>query len=696
MAVNSRSRTVFYTTLRSLLAAPLPPSSPVSFGLKSARARPEGGPFDGRAVARPPHRGAIPRPYAFAGALLALLGLSGDLQEEALAAGSGFSQDQVLDFLGLRFEGEEGDAEGGEAEDLVDSETVDFVEEAADLSVVGTPPLVMGGWAQWNRIYYLPKGQGAGLVMLLVERVGKAADQTWTCVDPSLRVQIVCLKDKQCVFTKPPKGIGQWTPFPGLTSKTRDMVLAASSRLIARRELDADYNKVKSANKSKGFWKTGGKKKSSKKTSLANWVWVMGSNMFCYGWLYRSWGGVAGVGFAAWRIWRYFQLGPLFVRMYEAGVAAKETAEEVSDYWSFVVDAWESGELETILMGLAGVVFVIWAVSCGYRQWQGLSDSDSESDMSDGDVIVGTTVPDSDDEPDAKGLYAELQRGQDELRAGLLAIKEAMGQDRTRPPPRASSGAGGQDDEGETPTASQLDQFIAKLNEHEDLVKSDSDKGTRGSGRDAGRSSSESDWERLPSSPGSVSDTIAQLEMESKNPKEALLKTLRSYEHVPHMKVGGIKSRVAPTVLSKVYKGGRCAKLEVQEWLRTKELTRAPIANEMLVLAMTLDRMMISGDFKGLINSQASELSCLRMYAIMKAYEGVSCESDWKRPRNANGAKWKSKVDWSLGEEYLRLSTQDTIEDPSADDEVTDKLRKKAQIQKHLTSVRDAAPKDDE
>ena len=99
-------------------------------------------------MARPPHRGAIPRPYAFAGALLALLGLSGDLQEEALAAGSGFSQDQVLDFLGLRFDGEEGEAEGDEAEDLVDSEEVEFVEEAADVSVVGSAQRVMGGWAQ--------------------------------------------------------------------------------------------------------------------------------------------------------------------------------------------------------------------------------------------------------------------------------------------------------------------------------------------------------------------------------------------------------------------------------------------------------------------------------------------------------------------------------------------------------------------
>eukprot|EP00959_Pyramimonas_sp_CCMP1952_P240626 5028889-Pyramimonas_sp.AAC.1 len=68
----------------------------------------------------------------------------------------------------------------------------------------------------------------------------------------------------------------------------------------------------------------------------------------------------------------------------------------------------------------------------------------------------------------------------------------------------------------------------------------------------------------------------------------------------------------------------------------------------MLVLATTLDRMMASGDFKGLTNSQASKLSCLRMYAIIKAYEDATCEHDWKRPRNASGAKWKSKVDWSL------------------------------------------------
>ena len=111
---------------------------------------------------------------------------------------------------------------------------------------------------------------------------------------------------------------------------------------------------------------------------------------------------------------------------------------------------------------------------------------------------------------------------------------------------------------------------------------------------------------------------------------------------------------------------------------------------------MMLDRMMACGDFKGLIDSQASEISCLRMLIIMKACGAVTRESDWKRRRNANGGRWKSKVDWSMGEEYWRLSLQDGIEDLSAGDEVTDKLGKRARIKEHLATARGAAPKDDE
>ena len=88
------------------------------------------------------------------------------------------------------------------------------------------------------------------------------------------------------------------------------------------------------------------------------------------------------------------------------------------------------------------------------------------------------------------------------------------------------------------------------MNEHDEVVRSDSEKGTRSSSDVDGvnpKSTSESSWEKLSS--GSVSDTIAQLELESQNPKDGLLQTLKRYEPNPSMRVGGIKSRVAPTVL---------------------------------------------------------------------------------------------------------------------------------------------------
>ena len=53
-------------------------------------------------------------------------------------------------------------------------------------------------------------------------------------------------------------------------------------------------------------------------------------------------------------------------------------------------------------------------------------------------------------------------------------------------------------------------------------------------------------------------------------------------------------------------------------------------------------------------------------------------------------------MDWALGEEYLKLENDQSVESLAADDEVTEKLRRKANISKHLTTVRDAADKADE
>ena len=192
-----------------------------------------------------------------------------------------------------------------------------------------------------------------------------------------------------------------------------------------------------------------------------------------------------------------------------------------------------------------------------------------------------------------------------------------------------------------------------------------------------------------------VAEHIQQLEIESRNPREGLLETLRQYKTVQGQRVGGIRTRVAPTVLSKLYKSGRSARVEVAEWLRSKELQRATICHEVLMLASILDRMMAAGDHSALINSQSAELTCLRMYAIWKAYDQVKCLNDWQRPKGQSQGKWKSKVDWNLAEEYLKIDGEPDAENILADDEVTEKLKRRANILKHLKSVNDGTPSDE-
>ena len=114
------------------------------------------------------------------------------------------------------------------------------------------------------------------------------------------------------------------------------------------------------------------------------------------------------------------------------------------------------------------------------------------------------------------------------------------------------------------------------------------------------------------------------------------------------------------------------------------------------MLALVLDRMMSQGRYDELINSQAAEVTCLRLYSIWKAYERVQCKGDWQRPKAQHGGKWRSKVDWSLAEEYLRLDGDPSSENRGADDEVLEKLRRRAILNKHLGEVRSGQPAGDD
>eukprot|EP00959_Pyramimonas_sp_CCMP1952_P337093 7058906-Pyramimonas_sp.AAC.1 len=83
-----------------------------------------------------------------------------------------------------------------------------------------------------------------------------------------------------------------------------------------------------------------------------------------------------------------------------------------------------------------------------------------------------------------------------------------------------------------------------------------------------------------------LQDRIQLLKDEGRSPRDGLLAILEKFKHVRMAPVGGVKTRVAPTVLHKLYRSGRAAKVELSEWLRSKELQRASISSEVTMLAM--------------------------------------------------------------------------------------------------------------
>ena len=222
----------------------------------------------------------------------------------------------------------------------------------------------------------------------------------------------------------------------------------------------------------------------------------------------------------------------------------------------------------------------------------------------------------------------------------------------------------------------QIDNFVQKLQEHAKVVEVDS-----------GSPARSSIVATVGSQDGQVERTIAALERRAINPREALLAALKKYRETPLPEDGDLKTRIAPHVLAKLYKSGRTAKQEMAEWRRSKQLERCQAAGETLILGMVLDRMLENGE--DLVNSGSAELVCRRLYAILKAYERVNKLEDWQRPKNQSGQKWKSKVDWMLGDLYFKVGDDDT-EIREADEEVQEKLKRKALFAKHLAGASEA------
>ena len=110
------------------------------------------------------------------------------------------------------------------------------------------------------------------------------------------------------------------------------------------------------------------------------------------------------------------------------------------------------------------------------------------------------------------------------------------------------------------------------------------------------------------------------------------------------------------------------------------------------MLGLLLDRLVILEQETSVVILSAVEALCRKIYGLLRAFEDVSCEDDWRQPRNHSG-KWRSKVKWDLLREYDVQSLESSEwAIPEADDEVSERIKKKALFNKHWNGLQESAP----
>ena len=169
---------------------------------------------------------------------------------------------------------------------------------------------------------------------------------------------------------------------------------------------------------------------------------------------------------------------------------------------------------------------------------------------------------------------------------------------------------------------------------------------------------------------------------------------LRRYAEKESFRIGGdTKVRIAPDMIAKLYRNGRTATRELEDFVHTRGLDRCHAAAEMPTLGLVLDRLVTFESSADIVNLSAVEVICRKLYGLLRAFEDVKCEADWKQPKGSGSGKWKTKVKWALLQEYdvQALESPDWAI-PSADAEVSERLQRRALFNKHLSKVDNASP----
>ena len=558
-------------------------------------------------------------------------------------------------------------------------------EEAEDAPSFFSRRRGMPAVSKWAKLY-VTSGRGQGRVVLAIARLHprKRNDATWTVVDSSRRVSTLNLNDRRRVSARRTTGV-QWEEFPPLSRDEKREAEEASRDLVLR-----------ASRPPPSAW-------------LRKLSWVATPVTMAWTW---STFGAAGLGAVLlWRVARYLQVFSVLASMYDAAAELAEVVHETTDVLERLEEAWLRGELELPLLSLGFVALVGWLL---WTCWRGPTSSRRfrpTPPASESGSEAGHSLPPSDDEmasttEDLKSLIATLHS---EIKT-LRKERDVTTQRKNRPSPRANespppptkarrnnehfnseSDSGGSSVSGGGPPGAEammpaVDKLLARLREHEAAVMMDRAAGpsTRTTAQAAPASSSPPP---PASSTGATSGSeiaVGALRDALRDPREKVLEQLEGIKSKVEWSLpANVSERVAPPLLVQVFSQHPSCSAMASRWIQEKQLERNHVAHEMVLVCMVMDKSLLSNqDF---VNTEGCEILARRIYALKKAFENVKNANDWRQPKGAGAAKWKSKVRWDLANEIdLRALTGDMESIPSVDKELQARMKERALLHKYV------------
>ena len=579
---------------------------------------------------------------------------------------------------------------------------------------------------KWNKVYVRTTAD-KGIVMLLVEKLitTEAKDTRWTAVDPALNIQAINMKNASTYSTKAQTNV-TYSPIPGFTKDEKSAIEKASWEFVRKALAGRDVEPMKRRVHV-------GKPRLRALIPLLESLGVVAS-LFGSG---PGLGLVSVLAFVGWRTIRHTRLDRIFYSLISAGTDVINKLDVIGEKIENLMDAHEDGELEPYYIGFGLIVALLlwarwmsgpkkkiqwWRDRTSSRPLDGSSDWGSTASSSPAssprsprlfgtDASCGETSDEYEDirmktmrdrqtaiEKNMTGLAEKLDTVIQKL-SGTAGERAPTSTSRSKGDrPRAASPAPSPDSPADLARSEEVragvDRFLERLNATQNVLDTDrrenlSTNATCGDSPKTARAvlPGLTDGSALNTAPDAGRRT-QQLEGEAVNPKDAALAHLRRYQDIEGFKIGGDASvRVAPSMVAKLYKYGRTASRELEEFVRSRGLEKCHAAMELPTLGLILDRLVVDSASAEVINMPAVEVVCRKVYGLIRAFEDVKSENDWKMPKGANAGKWKSKVKWTLLQEYdVKFLDSSDWSIPEADREVADRLQKRALFNKHLSS----------